>query len=328
MILHTPPDRPRYRKVVVLAPSGITTGGPELLHQLVHEIRTMGGDAAIAYRPDHTAPIPARYADYDILSVADLPVGEDDCIVAPETLVRELPLRAASRRYIWWLSFDFFNSRRPTRIGRFVANSYKSALIRLLTRFGVRHLFQSDYARLRLAARGAEGSMLSDYLSTHANPVDQGPREDLILYNPKKGLAVTDMLRQRCPGITFVPIVNMTKQEVEQIFQRSKVYIDFGEHPGKDRLPREAAALGTVVIVGARGSAANDRDVPLAARYKLSIDAALPENFAVLIRDVFANFDSHRAAQDSYRTFIAGERSAFTRQVRQTFFTPPGTTAI
>ncbi|MCJ2121688.1 hypothetical protein [Methylobacterium sp. J-077] len=286
----------------------------------------MGGDAAIAYRPEAAAPVPERYSGYDIASVHDLPVGEEDCIVAPETLVRELPLRSPAERHIWWLSFDFFTSRRPTGAGRFIANSYKSALIQVMTIFGVRHLFQSDYARLRLAERKVEGVLLSDYLSTEANPVDSASREDMILYNPKKGLAVTEMLRESCPGLTFVPIINMNKEEVEQTFRRAKIYIDFGEHPGKDRLPREAAALGVVVIVGARGSAANDQDVPLAARYKLAIDATLRERFPALIADIFSDFDRHRSAQDPYRSFIAGERAAFTQQVRDIFFVRVGTT--
>ena len=33
-----------------------------------------------------------------------------------------------------------------------------------------------------------------------------------------------------------------------------QVYIDFGHHPGQDRLPREAVQCGCVVITGTRGS--------------------------------------------------------------------------
>jgi len=33
-----------------------------------------------------------------------------------------------------------------------------------------------------------------------------------------------------------------------------QVYIDFGHHPGQDRLPREAVQCGCVVITGKRGS--------------------------------------------------------------------------
>lgn len=52
--------------------------------------------------------------------------------------------------------------------------------------------------------------------------------------------------------LNFKPIINMTRDEVIRELQRAKVYIDFGNHPGKDRIPREAAILGCCAIVGKR----------------------------------------------------------------------------
>ena len=45
-------------------------------------------------------------------------------------------------------------------------------------------------------------------------------------------------------------------------------YIDFGPHPGMDRLPREAALAGCIVITNREGAAAHDEDVPLPPEYK------------------------------------------------------------
>jgi hypothetical protein len=164
--------------------------------------------------------------------------------------------------------------------------------------------------------------LLSDYLSIEAVGGDREPREDLILYNPKKGIEITQRLRAAYPALTFVPIVNMTKAEVEATFRRAKIYIDFGEHPGKDRLPREAAMMGTVVVVGARGSAAFDEDINLPGRYKLAIDDALPAAFNVLISDILTDFPRHQGVQDAYRKVIAREREVFAQQVRDVFFQP------
>ena len=61
----------------------------------------------------------------------------------------------------------------------------------------------------------------------------------------------------------------MTEREVEDCLSQAKVYIDFGGHPGKDRIPREAALCGCCVVTGRRGAAGNDVEVPINQSYKL-----------------------------------------------------------
>ncbi|MGL4287791.1 MAG: hypothetical protein ACRCVA_15700 [Phreatobacter sp.] len=314
------PLAPRYRRVAVYAPSASTTGGPELLHQLVHEIRVNGGEAAIHYVPDPLAAVPERYRIYDIPTLTAVDPADGDCIVVPETMVRQLPLWSPAERYIWWLSFDFFQSRHRGKAERILANLYKETLIRCLTRLGTKHLFQSHYARSRLRNRGMSGELLSDYLSIAPSLDGAEPRQGLILYNPKKGMEITGRLQRQWPDLTFLPIVDMTRQQVEDAFRRAKIYIDFGEHPGKDRLPREAALMGTVVVVGVRGAAAFDEDVTLPRAYKLDIDAQLPARFRGLVDDILSNFGAHQDAQRPYREIIAAERAVFAQQVRDVFF--------
>ncbi|MGQ4275070.1 hypothetical protein [Terrihabitans sp. B22-R8] len=318
------PPQPRYSRVVVLAPSATSTGGPELLHQLVHEIRLQGGEALIHYLPDPAAEVPERYRCYDTPVLNELGLDAGDCVVVPETMVPALPLRSKARHIVWWLSFDFFESRREPPFLRALANAYRRSLLKVQTLLGALHLFQSHYARSRLKEWGMDGAMLSDYLSLSPPAPDAAPRRDVILYNPKKGIEITNRLRESCPHLTFQPIQNMTKAEVEQAFAQAKLYIDFGEHPGKDRLPREAAMMGTVVVVGIRGSAAFDEDVGLAPLYKLPIDADLPEAFAHLVDDIFGDFARHQQAQAPYRNVIAKERQVFAEEVRAVFFQPAG----
>ena len=44
----------------------------------------------------------------------------------------------------------------------------------------------------------------------------------------------------------FVPLINLNNDEIINTLSKSKIYIDIGSHPGKDRLPREAALLEIV----------------------------------------------------------------------------------
>ena len=316
---------PRYSSVIVLAPSGVTTGGPELLHQLVHEIRELGGEAAIYYLPDPAAATPDRYLEYKIAVRRSLKLNRSDCLVAPETMLKDIPLFTPAKKLIWWLSYDFFESQSASRHRRRLANYFRKARVQLLTQLGAGHLFQSYYACHRLSEQRIGGTMLSDYLSSGPPPSSAvSERRDVVLYNPKKGMEITERLIQLNPEIVFLPLVNMSKAEIESHMQTAKLYIDFGNHPGKDRLPREAAVNGAVVVVGKRGSAAFHGDVGLPDRYKLDVDDNLWAEFGHLVRTIFSEFETHHSAQNPLRQQIAEERTIFHQQVRTTFFKADG----
>lgn len=141
------------------------------------------------------------------------------------------------------------------------------------------------------------------------------PRQDIVAYNPKKGLAFTQQLMAAAPDITWAPIEHMTAEEVHALLCRAKCYIDFGNHPGQDRIPREAAAAGCCVITDRRGSAANDMDVPIPTTYKFDdVPQAIPAILSC-IRDCLADYEGHTRDFDSYRAMIAGQKERFRRDV-------------
>ena len=55
--------------------------------------------------------------------------------------------------------------------------------------------------------------------------------------------------------VDFVPIRDMNKAQVRDALFGARLYIDFGHHPGKDRVPREAAVAGAVVLLREAGAA-------------------------------------------------------------------------
>ena len=114
------------------------------------------------------------------------------------------------------------------------------------------HLFQSAYAREYVQQQfKVGGAMLSDYLAPEyfSAPL-AGTRRNAVAFNPRKGYRYTARLIQACPDIEFVRLEGMTRQQLRETLDSCCVYIDFGVHPGKDRIPREAAVRGAVVIVG------------------------------------------------------------------------------
>jgi hypothetical protein len=159
---------------------------------------------------------------------------------------------------------------------------------------------------------------LSDYINRRyinaSASVIPGRKENIVVYNPAKGVEQTQILMSSLQGYSFVPIQNMTADKVAELLARSKVYIDFGNHPGKDRIPREAAISGCVVITNRRGAAANPVDIPIDETYK--IDDTSPKFIATadtLLGSVMRDFMTHHERFAGYRAKIASEEEEFTR---------------
>ena len=99
--------------------------------------------------------------------------------------------------------------------------------------------------------------------------------------------------------------------------KESKLYIDFGNHPGKDRMPREAAICGCCVITGRRGAAANDIDVLIPSKYKFQdtdFDAISSQ-----MDHVMKNFDTCTVDFISYRDRISNEEDSFKEEIKSCF---------
>lgn len=309
------------RRIFVVCPGGLVTGGPELLHQLVHALREEGRDATIVYHPFRDGwQTPAAYERYGCPVAAQVPDADDCAVVVPEVLTRELYRLKRTRHVVWWLSVDYYLGVRNSIDG------WIKALRRPFTSDipapeSAVHLFQSAYARDFVRARfGVPGFMLSDYIAPdYREPPGAIARRDAVAFNPKKGIEYTRRLMRRCPDIEFVPLQGMTRRAMRDALDASKVYIDFGTHPGKDRIPREAALRGAVVLVARRGAAAHAEDVPIPDADKISLGRRAIPQLEERIRAVFAAYEPRRQAQDGYRAAIANEPALFREQVRAAF---------
>jgi hypothetical protein len=276
--------------------------------------------------------VPEPYRCYDVRVGTIAEITPDSVVVVPEVYAWMLFRLPRCQIYIWWLSVDNFLLYAVTnRAGRFIsAAMLQKAALSLLRSRASAHLFQSEYARLFGVAHRLRPLLpLSDCLSAPfiaaAQAARNANRENLVAYNPAKGAERTQLVLDALSEISLIaieaiPIQSMGRAEVVQTFARAKLYIDFGNHPGKDRLPREAAALGCCVLVNRRGSAANDEDIPIPARYK--IDDTQPQyhmRAAEMASDICARFSEHAPHFDSYRATIASEPAVFAAQVERIF---------
>ena len=324
-----------YRTVFVACPGNATTAGPEAIHQLVADLIRLGQPAAVVYFPfDQTFETAPPYRKYAV-PIARYRDEPRDLIIFPEIVTPyALKVRHAEAA-IWWMSVNNFTCVRYGHPWRDKIRYVKYFLKGLRPWGGVgalahlRNFAQSQYALEFLAAKGVRGEMLSDpipvytspeYLADLAKKMPLAVRKNRILFNPHKGAKITRSLRNALPDVEFMPLAGYDRGQLAEIFLTSTLYIDFGHHPGKDRLPREAAIHGCCVITGVNGSAANAIDVPIGSGYKL--DAKKP-NFSVefgkRVQRVFENFDESAKDFEGYRLTIANEQIEFDRQIISAF---------
>lgn len=111
----------------------------------------------------------------------------------------------------------------------------------------------------------------------------------------------------------------MNREEVIALLQKAKVYIDFGHHPGKDRIPREACMLGCCVITSKKGSARFQEDVPISDDYKFRDSVASIPAIANKIHQCFAQFSQRHKDFESYRSSIKSQEEIFDQEVQNIF---------
>ncbi|KFF63528.1 hypothetical protein IW01_19525 [Pectobacterium brasiliense] len=310
-------------KVYICCPGNAITGGPELLHQFVDTLRNMNVDASILYYPfDINYKQPDNYAHYNIkISNFNDIDTTNSVVIVPEVATRYIRFFTKATVCVWWLSLDNYFPAHPdlwsSKI-RYIISIIRKTRYPIYKMRKLINITQSEYARLYLEHRGISAITVTDYLNdAHLNTnFDNSTKKNVIVYNPKKGIEITQQLISKNKDFNFIAIENMTPKQVGDLFKESKLYIDFGSHPGKDRLPREAAIAGCCIITGRKGSAANEYDVPIPTRFKLDDHIEIDnDSFRKIVNEIFSGFEEQSKLFISYREKIKNEPTCFKRQV-------------
>lgn len=320
-------------KVYILCPGNVQTGGVELCHQLVSTLVSFGVSALMLYYELGNVTL-KRDPVHDFYRKYHVPytfVAEDvpqNILIAPESATEFIYNNFKNiRRVVWWMSVDNYLEHVVNQFQMYLREPLRIPLMKFFSFSAadndITHLVQSEYARQFVKLNGVPEQriyMVEDYLNqaflSCAAQIDLSRKENIVAYNPKKGFEVTQQLMKLALDIDWRPIQNMTPAQVQELLAKAKVYIDFGNHPGKDRIPREAAISGCVVITGKRGAAINDVDINIPTEFKL---ATTPQAVIAKIRDVFDDFLTAHAKQAAYRARILDDKNRFAREVAETF---------
>lgn len=335
-------------KVYIFCPGNIHTGGPESLHQLASQLLSFGVVTYMFYGalPDNSFnpedPVHEAYKKYHIPYATYLEDDAKNVKILPETGTMELYSMKEIRCVIWWMSVNNYLVNNILFTTKLLENPLSEPMFRLFSFYdsdkNIEHWFKSEYARQFLELNGLKSDKIhhvETYVSqaflSRAAKIDLSKKKNIVAYNPKKGFEITKVFMNLAPQIEWRPIKNMTPNEVHELLSQAKVYIDFGEHPGKDRLPREATLSGCVVITGRRGAAANDVDYNIPAEFKFNEVKDTPQLVIEKIREVFENFERELDKQRAFREKELHAKKNFAAQIAEAFEItniPPATVAL
>lgn len=320
-------------KIYVLCPAYVKTGGPELLHQLVSSLRKRNLEAFIVYTGVNENDSNYTNEDFKVYNVKyilenDIEDDEKNVLIIPEIKVKDINKYNNIRKAIWWLSVDnykknysFIPAIKLTGLKHalkiffngtiiFHGNDYKKAEY---------NLCQSYYAINFLKSKKTKNILyLSDYINnTFMEKNVNGKKKNNVLYNPKKGIKFTKRIIKKSQGLNWIPIKNLTTDQVKNLLIESKVYVDFGNHPGKDRFPREAAMCDCCVITGKRGSAKYYEDVPINEEFKFE-----ENNIEVIINKIrlcLNDYENQIKNFEEYKEYIKNEETKFQEDIDKIF---------
>lgn len=294
-------------EVMVVCPAHVATGGTEALHGFVHELNKVKGvHARLWYWNVHSDdPCPEAFRGYACDHVIDLPYDFDGALVVPEIWANSV-MQYDCIRAIYWLGVDAYAGWTPdVERGKFLED--KSII----------HIVQSEYAwdvlsklRVKHIVKCTD-TVNADFYDDY----DEAERSDAVLYNPAKSTPFMKQLMDECADIEFKPIAGMDRQQVIDTMRRSKLYIDFGEFPGRERIPREAALCGCCLITGKIGSAGYDGDFLHA--YKFDSKQSLIWAIKHQIRYVLEHYDECRKDFDAFRESLRVDADVVSMEIKE-----------
>lgn len=305
-------------------------------------------------------PVHKNYKNYKIPFCKKIIDEKKNILIIPETyhLIKLSKNYKDIQKGLWWLSIDNFLKHWFSNNNNFLSKQIIKLpyrLINLVNKMSVfrfenisffrylkfiyinlssKNIFKiddinvnfshSDYQFNILKAKGINSIKMSDYIRKKyflaRKKILIKNKKDIICYNPSKSSAFFKKFIEKNKDLNFLPLKNFTLDEVIYHLSKSKIYIDFGFHPGQDHLPREAAVLKNCIITNREGSAGLFNDVPINNEFKFT---EINSNFINLrnkIDIIFNNFPKELKKFSFYNRYLFNQKKVFSKQISKIFF--------
>ena len=311
------------------------------------------------YPEDQKNLVHENYKLYDLPHTSKIEDNKKNVLIIPEinqTIILSKRFRNIQKA-LWWLSLDyFFVSKFVDTFPKFLRSIIKIPfnLICLFNRLTFNNfgnlslprylktiylnypfkntvyvknisinLSQSKYQYNVLKSKGIDSLLLFDFIRDEylkaAEKISLKKKENIICYNPKKSSSFMNEIIKSNPDVKFIPLINYSIDELIRVLSNSKIYMDFGFHPGVDHLPREAAILKNCVLTNKEGSAYYHDAVPIDENFKYEEKRKNLIYIRNKINEIFNDFETEILNFKSYRENLIHEKKIFKEQVKKIF---------
>ena len=329
-------------KIYIFCPHDSVSGGPDALHQLCYYMNFIGIDASLVYFYTNITQCQKRFEKYNpkIITYKEVEDKIGNTIIVPETATNVLRKYKNMQKCIWWLSYGFYDGfwngsvraqKRFKNFAKCILNIFKrrnkyqiipASPIKISdeiynfcgSKYAYDKLKECNYKNIEMLVEPLSLDFIKE--GQASNLTSEG-RSNVVLYNPAKPSEIMKRLLKR-HDLQFKPIQGMSLSEIIDLFRATKLYIDFGEFGGPERLPKESVFNGTCLLVGKRNAAVNDFDVAIPEKYKVE-DYNNEELVVSNIKDILNHYDDYIMDFEFFRTKISRLETEFLSQIQQLF---------
>lgn len=341
-----------------MAPANSFTGGPELLHQIAINIKKIFKiNTSMVYLPNFESnPVHKKFEKHKLGFSNYIEDNSQNILIIPEQYIflkHSLKYKKI-KKILWWLSVDnflgykfrhdfkklsrslikvpfnfikLFNKMTNYYFGMVTYYDYLKYIYQYLNLKNQDelsqidlHLTQSIYAKEYLKKHFNNLNYLSDFqrfeiLKNRNN--NSKYKKNLICYSNKSNDFIENI--KKIANFKMIKLTGFNDKQIIKIFKKTKIYLDFGYHPGKDRMPREAALYDNCIITNRRGSAKNNYDIPIKNKYKFTENSKNLIKIKFQILKIFDNYKDELKNFKSYKKKILKEKNEFNRDLKKIF---------
>ena len=339
----------KINKIQVLIPGGGYFGGIESLHQLVSEAYKLGINITCVYIPlknmfykDYRFKKNLNLNSYSIKIDDKIEDNKNTCIIIPETFTSYIRVINQAQTAIWWLSKDNFFDKEIFYNDKSIKNSFKKIVVNLLSNFKnnklniflflahymrpltlleikqkkIIHLCQSYYVFNFLKKKRFNNLLyMHDYISTRNYKVYKKTID--VILNSNKGKKYNQLFIKNYKDILNIfTLKNLNLTQTQKKLNSSKLFIDFGHHPGRDRIPREAVLQNTNILVKKIGAANNKKDLNVDDRNKFKSYNIYTDLNIIKKLTIYNSLKSSKKEYNSYLRKINNDKKLMIKEIK------------
>lgn len=336
------------KEIIIFCPANIITGGVNSLHNLCASLTKNGFNSKMYYVDRNNeiikSPLIQSYKVEEHSGALDT---KEQIIIVPETMTFRLAEFKNATKVVYWLSLKYYFKspvwKSPFDIKllrKFIScssyygycNSFFESYKRKLNEYAKDEfdIWTNDFIHLSNSFHVAEfcKSKGAQNIFVIQNPVRDeiykrkikpGNRKNNILVGYRTSKFLIFLLRIYLKNYNIIRLKNIPFNDLVNLMTESKLFIELGVNPGRDRMPREAGLLGCAVIVGKRDSYTNKQDYKIENQYIVNPKFRNFLKIMKLTKEITSNYDYHNSNFENFRQQLIEEKKGFDNTVTNVF---------